>query len=226
MRFSNHLVKAAALLVFFLAAVSPSWADRIPVRGGSTYGDDAGLAGCQAKIADFQNTNVADNCEGFAVTTFTIGGNIYNGAFFAFLEPNGTNFGTLDIIQLGAMSSLTLSLVNPALPTGLFMCGSFGVDSSVAQASSPSDMTLLPCTSGSSSTEYFNPLQEVPGVQANFLANGTGVTFVNGTSATIAIFAADGNIQGATATPEPSSLVLVGIGALVVGRKLRRLTRN
>jgi hypothetical protein len=224
MRFSNYLVKAAALLVFFLAAVSASRADRIPVRGGSTYGDNAGLAGCLAKIADFQNTNVADNCEGFAAATFTIGGNTYNGALFAFLEPGGTNFGTLDIIELGANSTLTLSLVNPALPTGLFMCGSFGVDSSVAQDSTPSDMTGLPCTSGSSSSSYFDPSQEVPNVQANFGASG--VTFVNGTSANIAIFTADGNIQGATATPEPSSLVLVGIGALVVGRKLRRWTRN
>jgi PEP-CTERM motif len=224
MRFSDHLAKAAALFAFFFAAVSPSWADRIPVRGGSTYGDNAGLAGCQAKIADFQNTGIADNCEGFAATTFTIGGNIYNGAFFVFLEPGGTNFGLLDIIQLGANSSLTLSLVNPALPTGLFMCGSFGVDSSVAQDSTPSDMTGLPCTSGSSSAFYFDPAQEVPDVQANFSA--TGVTFVNGTSSSIAIFTEDGNIQGATATPEPGSLVLVGIGALVVGGKLRRLTRR
>ena len=220
MRSSNHIAKAVALFAFFLAAVSPSWADRIPVRGGSTYGDNAGLAGCLAKIADFQSTNVADNCEGFAPTTFTIGGNTYNGAFFVFLEPGGTDFGTLDIIQLGANSSLTLSLVNPALPTGLFMCGSFGVDSSVAQDSTPADMTGLPCTSGSSSSGYFDPSQEVPDVQANFSA--TGVTFVNGTSNNIAVFTEDGNIQGATATPEPASLVLIGIGALVVGRKLRR----
>jgi hypothetical protein len=223
MRFIYHLAKAATLLAFSLAAVSPSWADRIPVRGGSTYGDSTGqLAGCQTKIDAFiaDNTNL-DNCEGFAAASFTIGGTTYDGALFAFLEPGGTAFGTLDIIQLGANSSLTLNLLNPALPTGLFMCGSFGVDETVAQDSTPLPMTGLPCTSGSSSGGYFNGSQEVPNVQANFLGNS--VTFVNGTTDSIAIFTQDGNIQGTTATPEPASLVLIGIGALAVfGRKLRR----
>ena len=222
MRFLN-LARAAAWFVFCFVAVSPSFADRIPVRGGSTYGDNAGLAGCQAKIADFQQTSVADNCEGFAATTFTIGGSTYNGAFFVFLEPGGTDFGTLDIIELGANSSLTLTLVNPALPTGVFMCGSFGVDSAVAQDSTPSDMTGLPCTSGSSSAGYFDPSQEVPGVQAIFSA--TGVTFVNGTASSIAVYTTDGNLAGSAATPEPASLVLLGVGGLVVGRRLLRPKR-
>ena len=220
MRTFHYLLKTLALFALLLAAITPSWADRIPVRGGSTYGDNAGLAGCQAKIQDFLNTSVADNCEGFAATTFTIGGNTYNGAFFAFLEPGGTDFGTLDIIQLGANSSLTLNLLNPALPTGLFMCGSFGVDSSVAQDSTPSDMTGLPCTTGSSSGGYFNASQEVANVQANFSA--TGVTFVNGTSEAIAVYTPDGNIAGTATTPEPSSLVLLGLGGLAIVRKFRR----
>jgi hypothetical protein len=228
MRFSYHLAKVATLLAFFVVAVSPSWADRIPVRGGSSYGDNKGLALCQTEIANFAsnpdpNVNPPDNCEGFAATTFTIGGNTYSGALFAFLEPNGTAFGTLDIIQLAANSSLTLNLLNPALPSGLFMCGSFGTDSNVAKDSVSAEMTGLPCTTGSSSNAsggYFDPMQEVPNVQANFLGNS--VTFVNGTIDSIAIFATDGNIQGATATPEPATLLLIGIGALVVGRKLRR----
>lgn len=220
MRFSQ-LSKAIFIFVLSLVAVASSWADKIPVRGGSTYGDDQGLAGCQAKIADFvSDPNNLDNCEGFATTTFTIGGNTYNGAFFAFLEPGGTAFGTLDIIQLAANSSLTLNLLNAALPSGLFMCGSFGVDNSVAQDSSLTNMTGLPCTTGSSGGGYFNGSQEVPNVQANFLGNS--VTFVNGTSDSIAIFATDGNIQGTATTPEPASFVLLGLGALAVGRKLRR----
>ena len=228
MRFSYHLAKVATLFAFFLVAVSPSWADRMPVRGGSSYGDDKGLALCQTEIANFEsnpdpNVNPPDNCEGFALTTFNIGGNSYSGAFFAFLEPNGTGFGTLDIIQLAANSSLTLNLLNPALPSGLFMCGSFGLDSNVAKDSVSADMTGLPCTAGSSSNAsggYFDPDQEVPNVQANFSA--TGVTFVNGTSEAIAVYTPDGNIAGTAATPEPSSFVLLGLGGLAIVRKFRR----
>ena len=218
MRFTN--LQLVTILILALVLVMPSQASKVPVRGGSTYGDNAGLAGCQANIQDFLNTNVADNCEGFSLISFTIGGNTYNGALFAFLEPGGTAFGTLDIIQLAANSTLTLNLLNPGLPTGLFACGSFGTSSSVAQDSTPSDMTGLPCTSGASSSGYFDPSQDVPNVQANFSA--TGVTFVNDTSDAIAVFTQDGNIAGTASTPEPSSLVLLGLGALAIGRKLRR----
>jgi PEP-CTERM motif len=220
MRFTNLLPKLVAIVILALVLVMPSQASKVPVRGGSTYGDNAGLAGCQANIQDFLNTNVADNCEGFSLISFTIGGNTYSGALFAFLEPGGTAFGTLDIIQLAANSTLTLNLLNPGLPTGLFACGSFGTSSSVAQDSTPSDMTGLPCTSGASSSGYFDPSQDVPNVQANFSA--TGVTFVNDTSDAIAVFTQDGNIAGTASTPEPSSLVLLGLGALAIGRKLRR----
>jgi len=72
MRFS-HVAKAIFIFVLSVVAVASSWADKIPVRGGSTYGDDQGLAGCQAKIAAFlSDPNNLDNCEGFETTTFTI----------------------------------------------------------------------------------------------------------------------------------------------------------
>jgi hypothetical protein len=218
MRLVKILPKALALVVLLLFIVAPSWADKLPTRGGSTYGDNTGFSGCVANIQDFINTSVANNCEGFTLTTFSIGGNTYSGALFAFLEPGGSSFGILDIIQLAANSSLTLSLLNPLAPTGVFMCGSFGVDSSVAQDSTPSPMTGLPCTPGSS--PGYSGIQDLPNVQANFSA--TGVTFVNGTSGPIAVFTEDGNLQGSTGVPEPATIVLVGLGFLAAS-KFRRV---
>src|SRR5258707_4724518 len=151
MRFFSAPAKILVLLVLLVAVVTSSRATT--VRGGSTYGDNAGLLGCKAKIDAFvADHNNLDNCEGFALTTFNIGGNTYDGALFAFLQPDGLAFGVLDIIPLAGMSTLTLNLVNPLAPTGVFMCGSFGQDSGVAQDSSvpPADMTGFPCTVGSS----------------------------------------------------------------------------
>jgi hypothetical protein len=205
------------LLVLSFAVASQSRANSVPIRGGSTYGDNTGFNTCVANITDFLSTNVANNCEGFIPTTFTIEGVTYSGAVFAFLEPNGTGFGILDIILLSGNSSLTLSLVNPLLPTGVFMCGSFGDPSNptVVQDSTPTPMPGLPCTPGSSPSLYGGTL-DLANVQANFSA--TGVTFVNGNSTGLAVFTEHGNI----ATPEPGSLMLLGVGLLAVGRKFRR----
>jgi PEP-CTERM motif len=213
------------VVLFFLsfAVASQIRANSIPIRGGSTYGDNTGFSACVANITDFVNTSVANNCEGFSATTFTIGGNTYNGALFAFLEPGGTGFGILDIIELSGNSSLTLNLVNPSAPTGVFMCGSFGSDSTVVQDSTPSPMTGLACTPGSSPITGYTGTQDFANITANFSA--TGVTFVNGNSTGIAVFTEDGNLQGTTTAPEPASLMLLAVGLLAVGRKFHRIAR-
>jgi PEP-CTERM motif len=217
MRFFSAPAKILALLVLLVAVVTSSRATT--VRGGSTYGDNAGLLGCEAKIDAFlADSSNLDNCEGSAATTFIIGGNTYNGALFAFLQPDGLAFGVLDIISLTANSTLTLNLVNPLAPTGVFMCGSFGIDLTVAQDSNNADMTGLPCTAGSS--PLYSGTLNLANVQVNF--SGNEVTFVNGTSSELVVFTEDGNIQGTTTAPEPGSLMLLGVGLLALGRKFHR----
>ena len=221
MRVSALLQKMVVLLVLFAAAVVPSYGSTIHVRGASTYGDNTGFSVCVNDILDFLNTNTPNNCEGFIQGVFTIGGQKYSGDEFAFLEPNGTGYGILDIIQVGANSNLALTLLNPALPSGAFVCGSFGTDSNVAQDSGPKDMPGLACTPGSSSSG-FTDIQNVSNVSATYSLKG--VTFTNGNSSGIAIFATDGNISGSkftATTAEPGSLMLLGVGLLAIGRKLR-----
>jgi PEP-CTERM motif-containing protein len=234
MRFHHTLITLTAVLTLLSLAVAPTHANSIPTRGASAYGGNDGFTGCENEILDLLNKGNQHNCEGFTAGTFAIGGNTYNGDEFVFLEEDGS-FGVLDILRLSG-PSLSLTMNSALTPTGVFMCGSKDDKTdpapSVAQSSTPEAMPTLLCTAGTNSDpNNFSDTQDVSGVQATFTLNG--VTFVNGNSAELTVFAQDGSIVGSTFTPggatmnapEPSSLTLFGVGLLALGRKFRRVRR-
>jgi hypothetical protein len=192
---------AAVLALFFVAVTS---ARATTIRGGSNYGDSE--SSCVTAVEDGPSSSSFENCEYSTPTTFTIGGTTYSGDVFYYVQ-NATDYGAVDVINTGA-TDFTLNLVNTSLETGVLTCGSESDPSggsSSANSATDSGGTLmnLACMPGDSAAG----VTQTP--------TSTGFTFAS-SSADLVVYTADGNISGVTPTPEPSSLMLFGVGLVAL----------
>lgn len=227
------ILKLTGLFVVMFAAAASVRANSVIVRGGSEYGDgdSSTYASCAQQIVNVLNDQSFENCEGYVQGTFAIGGNTYNGDMFDYVAPGGSDFGTIDVIQLAAGApTLTLNLTNITDPTGLFACGGSSTATSAASSDNP-DLTGLYCSEGTPASGFSDVEDQSAVVTESFTQ--TGVSFTNVSPSAIAIFTSDGNIAGATFTPgapvpapEPSSFILLGLGLLAVGWKYKSNQSN
>lgn len=210
--------------VIGLSCAGVAAASKIPVRTGSSYGPgDTGFNGCQSAILNLLNGNSASACEGFDPGTFTINGVQYSGGKFDFINGLGTDFGVLDILVLNINSTLSFSVGNFALPTGVFLCDKSTGTGILDSKNNPVGGNP-PCTVGGDDGSFNSP--DFTGLLSTFTL--TDATFTTGDNAFV-LFASDGNILGATftpgevvvATPEPGSLALLGLGIVAFWGRFR-----
>jgi hypothetical protein len=185
------------------------------VRGSSGYGDGTTFASCVTSPT---------NCEAFSDTTFSVNGQTV--LQFVFNTGTGTGGTVLDLVDLGSIGpGQTFSLSSQYFGAGtteVFACGGASnptggsgvVESSTGALPAPGYPSGGPCTTVNSGTDYTFTLS---GTTSSTLSFKTDSGFdVSGD------FVVDSTVPTSTApVPEPSTLMLTGVGLFAVGRKLR-----
>ena len=215
MGFMSALLKLIVVLLIISVVVAPAWSTSLPIKGASTYG-------------------LAPSTYGSTSGTFTDGSfgeeticpsndaNFPNGCNFAYVftlsvtPPTGSQLLTIDFPT--AISGVSLSLLycdsTTTVPcgslTGSPIAGSLVSDGGTGQELIFTDLTQLKGQNvslifvDSAETPFFDqngdPLPVHPNVPSFSATWGTG----------------------SVATPEPTSLALLGVGLVAFSGKLRR----
>jgi hypothetical protein len=220
MRVRTRLLKVFVLFALFAAIAVPSGATTIVhVRGGSGYGPSSFSSGSGVTYSNCADGSFGNPCEDFQLAPFTVDINGLNYQVFQFTTLGPGN--VLDVIEIGtvaANSTFTLPVSNSLLESGVFYCGNsldsttFGPSTTQVLDSGSTALTGLPCTPGFSSSPNISETAVSGGIQFK-----TGSLFNS-----LTLYTLDGNLESAVSTPEPGSLMLLGVGLLAIGRKFRR----
>jgi hypothetical protein len=211
MRFQGHFVKAVALFVVFLGIVASAGAATVPVRGASGYGAGTTYSAC---LTGDTSVTLGDSCEAFGLTPTVVSFNGLNYNVFQFVFGDGTDPGTvLNLLDVGSIAPSTTFTLPPAffdpLLTQVFACDASGTpDGSTAAMDSNGNTMTGPCTPLSSTSAYD--------------ITQSGGSFTTGSDFNVFNLVLDS--PAPVSAPEPGSLMLLGVGLLAVGRKLRRVS--